>query len=167
MKFAKVWLPRIIFSVVIFVLVSLTPEKIYYSKTGNRVEIDTIIILIIFVIPLAVLPFFYRNKLLLFYTLFAAFGFIGYFLATQKRSIQIETELQANSIKVSGLVKKRRYQSPAKGNSYWEFLCEFEYRNVTYSTFWQSDLKNLLREGDTVEVYFLTRNPEISKIKLP
>ena len=154
----------VLFTLIIFIIVLKTPENIFFSKKGNRVETDTLILIIVFILPLVIVPILFPKRFFVFYIGFISFGMTGYMIGNVYRNNQIEKELELYAISTKGIVKLKKYFSRTKGTGDWEFVCEFIDNNIVYSTFYTRDKLNIISEGDTLNIIYLERNPEISKI---
>ncbi len=143
------------------------PEDIYYSKARERVEADTLVLVLVFIIPLIILPFLFPNKFVPYYLGFMILGFISYGIGNYYRKYRIQNELSKSSVLTKGIVRGKRYFNSLKGTGHWEYFCEFEHSDYIYSTFYQTDYKNKIDDGDTLVVLFLERNPDISKVIIP
>lgn len=154
------------FSFLVFIVVYKTPENIYVSKLRDRVERDTLILALVFIFPLVFVPLCFPKKIIEFYFGFMFIGLTGYAFGNTYRNREIEIELNRSTTSTNGIVKQKIYRS-GKNMRYWEFNCEFEASDKIYTTFYSRDNKNKIEEGDTLEIKFVKRNPEISKIIFP
>lgn len=112
-------------------------------------------------------PIIFPKQFFKFYFGFIAFGFAGYSVSNYYREVKWESELKSFSHSTKGIVKGKRYLDLRKGTGHWEFFCEFQDSKKNYKTFYERDMKNQIHDGDTLEIKFLKRNPEISRILLP
>jgi len=167
MKFLKNRLPVIIYFLLIIAGILLLPESLYFSKNNKRVEADMLLLIAVFLLPLAFVPIVWPRQFARYYASFVVFGFLGYLLAGYIRKVNIEKEFKTGSVSVSGVVKGKRSSFKTKGAASWNFYCEFEHNGVLYKTFREEDGKNRMNDGDSMTILFLQRNPEISKIVWP
>ena len=164
MKYLKLFSPFVIFGIISFSIILATSEKTYYSKEQDRIEADILTLIVIFILPLILAPFIFQKNFINHYFGFIFFGMVGYFLGNEYRDLKIHKELVLTGTITKGTVTSKRFSKPAKGVGHWEFFCEFEDSIFIYNTFYERDNKNIFTEGDTLDILYLKRNPDISKI---
>ena len=166
LKYLKSFIVFICFGIIAYLIIRWTPEKSYFSKGDARVAADTLTLIIIFITPLILVPVIYNKSTSIYYFAFIIFGMTGYFLGNKYQNVKSQKELDLTGTITKGIIKKKRFFKPSKGVGYWEFYCEFEDSTFLYNTFYTKDIKNKYFEGDSLDILYLKRNPEISRLVL-
>ena len=165
-KFIKSLILFTCFGILAFLIISLTPEKTYFSKGDARVAADTLTLTIIFITPLILVSVLYNKSTSSYYLAFIVFGMTGYFLGNKYQDFKSQKELDLTGKKTKGIINKKRFIKPSKGVGYWEFSCEFQDSILVYKTYYTKDIKDKYFEGDSLDILYLKRNPEISRVIL-
>ncbi|WP_299250464.1 hypothetical protein [uncultured Cytophaga sp.] len=74
-----------------------------------------------------------------------------------------EHELRFYGKRINVLISEKKWNASAKGLDYWIVLANFNVGNKIYSTFFTKDEDGTFEVGDTTQLIYSTRNPEISK----
>jgi len=75
-----------------------------------------------------------------------------------------KNELKLYGKEMYGLITDKDWHKPARLSGYWAVTAEFKVENKLYRTFSIEDEDEIFEIGDTTQVIYSTRNPEISKL---
>lgn len=142
------------------------PESIQYSKEGstNTLPFMTVTFGIPMLLFLWMMLSSKENKTpVMLVVITSLVGFPAVITQDYYRLEQMEEELKADGKLIKGVVVERAKKS-GKGYNGYQIVLRFTVDDVEYFTFKQEDWEDQYRMGDTLEVRYLPRNPEISRV---
>ena len=147
----------------------LVPESITYSKGGiaKLVPLGLVVgfvpVLVLLMMKLLQGEKDLEKKLRMLLLISGLLGFPAAIVQDYYRLAQMEMELKANGLITQGVVSERT-RKYGKGYSGYQIVVQFSANGNAYNTFKQNDENDQYREGDSLDVIYLKRNPEISRV---
>jgi hypothetical protein len=164
---------RLIFVIIVYLLIVILayqyiPDFIHYNK--NVFIIMTPFVILCVIIPITISFVLTKTGISKFnikgnFGALAFTGLVGYITADYNDHYKIDKEFAESSIHVKGIVSNKWDSGSGRSGHGLEIICVFRAKDgKMYRSFIQERVKDKYKVGDTLNVIYLERNPEISKV---